>query len=261
MMQGRVTLPSQPHAPAEHDLSERPAGRHVTRPARCITPPCETRVGCAGGGQATSALDAESEALVQEALDRMAQNRTVLVIAHRLSTVQTAAEVAVVTDGRISERGTHTELLTQGVPSRQAVGLYVGSGVCISVQYAERGLLSTDPADFCRKWALYAYSTHTGTYFQSIRPHTAEPCHSALLWGSCARGCRAACGLLQGIKSIVKRLFSVIAKSVPCFAGCSPFWVCLHDSRMMGCPKGTYKRWFCCSLILLGLLPVASRCW
>lgn len=64
--------------------------------------------------QATSALDAESEALVQEALDRVAQNRTVLVIAHRLSTVQSAAEVAVVSDGTISERGTHPELMAKG---------------------------------------------------------------------------------------------------------------------------------------------------
>lgn len=64
--------------------------------------------------QATSALDAESEALVQEALDRVAQNRTVVVIAHRLSTVQSAAEVAVISDGAIIERGTHPELLAQG---------------------------------------------------------------------------------------------------------------------------------------------------
>ncbi|KAK9807462.1 hypothetical protein WJX73_010304 [Symbiochloris irregularis] len=77
--------------------------------------------------EATSALDAESEALVQEALDRVAKNRTVLVIAHRLSTVQSAAEVAVVSDGNISERGTHTELLARGgryatLVARQMVG-------------------------------------------------------------------------------------------------------------------------------------------
>ncbi|KAK9823789.1 hypothetical protein WJX72_005523 [[Myrmecia] bisecta] len=64
--------------------------------------------------EATSALDAESEALVQEALDRIARDRTVLVIAHRLSTVQSASEVAVISDGTIAERGTHTELLAKG---------------------------------------------------------------------------------------------------------------------------------------------------
>ena len=65
--------------------------------------------------QATSALDAESESLVQEALDRVAVGRTVIVIAHRLSTVQSAAEVAVVDGGVIAERGTHDELLARGV--------------------------------------------------------------------------------------------------------------------------------------------------
>ncbi len=65
--------------------------------------------------QATSALDAESESLVQEALDRVAVGRTVIVIAHRLSTVQSAAEVAVVDGGVIAERGTHDELLAKGV--------------------------------------------------------------------------------------------------------------------------------------------------
>ena len=65
-------------------------------------------------GQATSALDAESEALVQEALERVEAGRTVIVIAHRLSTVQSAATVAVVDGGVIAERGTHAELLARG---------------------------------------------------------------------------------------------------------------------------------------------------
>lgn len=64
--------------------------------------------------QATSALDAESEALVQEALDRVATGRTVITIAHRLSTVQSAAEVAVIQGGSIAELGTHENLLHQG---------------------------------------------------------------------------------------------------------------------------------------------------
>ena len=66
--------------------------------------------------QATSALDAESEALVQEALDRVARGRTVITIAHRLSTVQSAAEVAVIQGGVIAESGTHEDLLQRGRP-------------------------------------------------------------------------------------------------------------------------------------------------
>jgi subfamily B ATP-binding cassette protein MsbA len=61
--------------------------------------------------EATSALDTESEKLVQEALQRLMQNRTSLVIAHRLSTVQHADEIIVLQHGRIVERGTHEELV------------------------------------------------------------------------------------------------------------------------------------------------------
>ncbi|KAK4800558.1 hypothetical protein SAY86_021045 [Trapa natans] len=61
--------------------------------------------------EATSALDAESEYLVQDAMDSLMKGRTVLVIAHRLSTVKSADSVAVISDGEIAEIGTHEELL------------------------------------------------------------------------------------------------------------------------------------------------------
>ncbi|KAK9748133.1 hypothetical protein RND81_02G038000 [Saponaria officinalis] len=61
--------------------------------------------------EATSALDAESEYLVQDAMDRLMEGRTVLVIAHRLSTVKSADVVAVISDGQIVESGSHDELL------------------------------------------------------------------------------------------------------------------------------------------------------
>ncbi|MCC7132308.1 MAG: ABC transporter ATP-binding protein, partial [Gemmatimonadales bacterium] len=64
--------------------------------------------------EATSALDTESERLVQEAIDRLMRDRTVLVVAHRLATVQHADEILVLDGGRIVERGPHAGLLAQG---------------------------------------------------------------------------------------------------------------------------------------------------
>jgi len=61
--------------------------------------------------EATSALDNESERYIQKSLDSLAENRTTLVIAHRLSTVRSADEIIVINDGSIVERGTHAELL------------------------------------------------------------------------------------------------------------------------------------------------------
>jgi subfamily B ATP-binding cassette protein MsbA len=64
--------------------------------------------------EATSALDTESERLIQDALSRLMHNRTTLVIAHRLSTVEHADQIVVLDQGHVVERGTHAELLARG---------------------------------------------------------------------------------------------------------------------------------------------------
>jgi len=67
--------------------------------------------------EATSALDTESEKLVQDALEKLLENRTSMVVAHRLSTIKNADEIIVIQQGKIAERGKHNELI-------QADGIY-----------------------------------------------------------------------------------------------------------------------------------------
>ena len=61
--------------------------------------------------EATSALDNTTEVYIQKALDELCKGRTTLVVAHRLSTIRNADEIAVIMDGRVTERGTHDELM------------------------------------------------------------------------------------------------------------------------------------------------------
>lgn len=64
--------------------------------------------------EATASLDPENEVLIQRAIDALVQNKTVLVIAHRLQSVMNADQIIVLDDGRIIEKGTHSELLRRG---------------------------------------------------------------------------------------------------------------------------------------------------
>ena len=81
--------------------------------------------------EATSALDNTTEVLIQQALDELCKGRTTLVVAHRLSTIRNADEIAVVMGGRITERGTHDELMA-------AAGVYKS---LYSLQFRENDLI------------------------------------------------------------------------------------------------------------------------
>jgi subfamily B ATP-binding cassette protein MsbA len=77
--------------------------------------------------EATSALDNESEVLVQDALDKLMRNRTTIVVAHRLSTIQRADQILVMDQGRIVERGTHDTLLaSRGLYHRLSIAASAG---------------------------------------------------------------------------------------------------------------------------------------
>ena len=64
--------------------------------------------------EATSALDSVTEAKIQRAFDNLSRGRTTLIIAHRLSTIRSANRIISISDGRITEAGTHEELLQKG---------------------------------------------------------------------------------------------------------------------------------------------------
>lgn len=64
--------------------------------------------------EATSALDNATEMMIQKSLEKLSQNRTSIIVAHRLSTIKNADEIVVITDDGIKEQGTHQQLLDKG---------------------------------------------------------------------------------------------------------------------------------------------------
>jgi ATP-binding cassette subfamily C protein CydCD len=82
--------------------------------------------------EATSHLDAVSEMMVRDALERLARDRTTLVIAHRLSTVRDADAILVFDQGRVVEVGTHTELITRGGLYAHLVARQLAAGAALA---------------------------------------------------------------------------------------------------------------------------------
>jgi subfamily B ATP-binding cassette protein MsbA len=76
--------------------------------------------------EATSALDTESERLIQDALDQLQQNRTSIVVAHRLSTIENADNILVIEAGEIIEQGNHQSLVLQNGVYSQLYNMQFG---------------------------------------------------------------------------------------------------------------------------------------
>lgn len=88
--------------------------------------------------EATASVDSETEALVQEALDRLMKGRTTIVIAHRLSTIRRVDRILVFRRGRLVEQGTHAELLALGATYAHLVALQQGDGQAEAVGRGNR---------------------------------------------------------------------------------------------------------------------------
>ncbi len=97
--------------------------------------------------EATSSLDSESEALIQEGLSWLMKGRTTFVIAHRLSTIRRADQILVVEKGRIVERGTHAELFAAGGRYREMYDRQHGLETNLFLAPGEGDTAAEEPAE------------------------------------------------------------------------------------------------------------------
>ena len=97
--------------------------------------------------EATSALDAQSEQVVQDALDRLSQGRTTLVIAHRLATIRSADKIVVMDRGKVVDEGTHEELLERGGIYADLYRLQFQEGKTVSDARGLRALVANQRSD------------------------------------------------------------------------------------------------------------------
>ncbi|MEE2688166.1 MAG: ABC transporter ATP-binding protein [Pseudomonadota bacterium] len=97
--------------------------------------------------EALSAVDAENEAIIQDALDRLMEGRTTLVFAHRLSSVIDADRILVLEEGRIAESGNHSELMATGGVYHQLMAAQAEEAAEAAISVGDDGLLDTGRAE------------------------------------------------------------------------------------------------------------------
>lgn len=126
--------------------------------------------------EATSALDPNAEKIVQQALDRVSKDRTTIIIAHKLSTIRKADNIAVVADGTVVEQGTHDELLSRdGAYSRLVKAQDLGSADTQDDQGARERERAT-------KMELVREQTQASGNGNAIREHTKDRIHYNLIY-------------------------------------------------------------------------------
>jgi ATP-binding cassette subfamily C protein CydCD len=96
--------------------------------------------------EALSSVDAENEAVIQEALDRLMRGRTTLILAHRLSSVIGADRILVLDHGRVVESGRHAELMRNHGPYRRLMGAQAAAEKVVGIDAGPDALTDSSPA-------------------------------------------------------------------------------------------------------------------